>query len=170
MKFSRVLGSLRILKAAVIFPITTFATCVACAKCVDFWPTNPWTLQYSWVAGLGMPVIAFFTANSACRSFGEVGAFGKDPVADFRDVFRRIFVKHIFACLGFLAPHVAVSMFHQLTLWVLFVCLPFLRLCCVDSFLAEVINDRVRYTNLNKFKEGIGARRTRRPNKGIRRK
>ena len=170
MTFSRVLGSLRILKAAVIFPITTLATCIASAKCVEMWPASPWNSQYSWVAALILPITAFLTANAAFRSYGATGAFGRDPVSDFRDVFRRILAKHVEACVLFLAPHIAISMFPQLSLWTLLVSLLFLvRMVCIN-YVDEVVTERARYENLNQFKEGLGQRRRRKATKGLRRK
>lgn len=171
MKMSRLLGSLRILLAAIVFLATTSATLVASAVLVDFLPQSPWKWEYSWSVFLGVPALAFLSGVGALRDFGATGAFGDDPVRDFRDAYRRILFKHFLACLGFIAPHLWLNFDHSLSPLVLAISLLFvIRMVFVSEHVDSAIVDRARYDNRSRFLEGLGRSGKRRPSKGIRRK
>lgn len=171
MKIPRLLGSLRILFAALVFPVTTLATCFAGALVLDFWHDNPWRWEYAWAVALGLTACAFFTAIGAFRDFGASGAFGNDPVKDFRDAFRRILFKHVLGCLGFLAPQVALGFDHSMSHYVVLASLLFVfKMVFIGDHVDDAIVDRTRYENRNRFMEGIGSSRRRKPTKGIRRR
>lgn len=171
MKFSRLIGSVRILLAAAVFPFTTLATLVVCACLVDFQPNSPWKWEYAWTFIVGLSAIAFLSGVGALRDFGATGAFGDDPVRDFRDVFRRIFFKHVVACILFIAPHLWLSIDHSLSPFVLAISILFvIRMVFVSEHVDAAIVDRGRDENRDRFLDGIGRTRPKRSTKGVKRK
>ncbi len=171
MNLARLIGSMRIIVASVPFLLTTFATCIASAFLLDFWHQCPWRSPYAYLGFVGFPAITFLSAISAFRIFGETGAFGPDPVADFRDCFRRIWIKHFLSCVAFLVPQVVVSADHSLSLFTLLICALFVINSLFPSmFVNQAIVERVQYDNRSKFIEGLGTSRRVKRTKGIRRK
>ncbi len=162
---------MRIIVASVPFPLTTFATCLASAFLLDFWHQCPWRSPYAYLGFFGFPAITFLSAISAFRSFGETGSFGADPIADFRDCFRRIWIKHVLSCAAFLVPQVIVSADHSLSLFTLLISTFFVINSLFPSvFVDQAIIDRAQYDNRSRFLEGLGTSRRVKRTKGIRRK
>lgn len=171
MRVQRLIGAVRILFAALYFPVVTFATCVASAVLLDFWHENPWRYEYAWVALIVLPAATYISAVTGLRGFGACGAFGSDPVADFRDVVRRVLCKHALSAAGFLLPQLIVSVSTDLSKFILLASLlSAWNTVFPSEHVNQVIADRARFENRSRFMEGIGTSRRVRSTKGIRRK
>ena len=169
--FAVLRGVLKVVQASSVFGLTTLGAGLASQRLMAFWRGGWWDLPQTVYAIYGLSIIAFFCSADAFIAFGASGAFGEDKRHDFKDLFIRLFLRHLLFLAGFLAPLAVIA--HSRSLDPLLLIISFLSLYFmvrVDRQVNPAVVERIKQENLGDFLGGVGKRTDKKPSKGVRRK
>ena len=167
---SYALGLWRVVRAALVFGITTFAACVTSRALMSSLRSDLWRSQWGDYAIIILPAVAVISATVALLDIGSLGAFGSEPAIDFRDGFSRFMFRHVLFMFGFLAPQALMAYEHQISgVFVAVSLLCVFPMVAISEGTSKVIADKAEETNMSDFVKGIGATKRGHESKGIRR-
>ncbi len=165
------LGCLRLVKAALPFPLVTLVTCMIGVQCLYRKPFEPFARDYGFIACAVLTAIVFVFALFAVAEIGASGVFGQEAAVDMRSLCRRMLFKHVLWSIAVLAPLVALGVYHDVPPFVCIISvLCLFRMIDVTAHVEAAIIERTRHQNLVRFVDEVGAQNRSSTTKGIRRK
>lgn len=165
------LGLVRLVKAALPFPLVTLATCLIGVQCLQRKPFEPFAQKYGSITCAVLPAIVFVFALFAVAEIGASGVFGQEAAVDMRCLCRRMLFKHVLWSFAVLAPLVALDAYQDVSPYFCIISVLCLyRMIDVTAHVQAAIIERTRHQNLVRFVDEVGAQNRSSTTKGIRRK